>query len=39
MIAEVVSQAKEKVFRENESRRDLGEGAFLSQVYSKYGVL
>jgi 4-hydroxy-4-methyl-2-oxoglutarate aldolase len=39
MIAEVLAQAKEKVFRENESRRDLFEGAFLSQVYAKYGVL
>jgi hypothetical protein len=39
MIAEVFAQAKEKVYRENESRRDLGEGAFLSQVFAKYGVL
>jgi 4-hydroxy-4-methyl-2-oxoglutarate aldolase len=39
MVAEVLVQAKEKAFRENESRKDLFAGAFLAQVYAKYGVL
>lgn len=39
MIADVFAQAKDKAFREKQSRKDLFEGAFLSQVYAKYGVL
>jgi regulator of RNase E activity RraA len=39
LVVEVFAQAKDKAYREKQSRRDLIEGAFLSQVYAKYGVL
>ncbi|HZY74033.1 MAG TPA: RraA family protein [Edaphobacter sp.] len=39
MIADVFAKAKDKVFKEKESRKDLFSGAYLSQVYAKYGVL
>jgi len=39
MIANVFAKAKDKVFKEKESRKDLFSGAYLSQVYAKYGVL
>lgn len=39
MITDVLVQAKDKVFKEKESRKDLFAGAYLSQVFAKYGVL
>lgn len=39
LITDVFAKAKERVFRERESRKDLFAGAYLSQVYAKYGVL
>jgi 4-hydroxy-4-methyl-2-oxoglutarate aldolase len=39
LIAEVFEQAKEKVLKEKDSRKELFSGAYLSQVYAKYGVL
>jgi len=39
MIDDVFAKAKDKAFKEKESRKDLFSGAYLSQVYAKYGVL
>ena len=39
MVADVVRLATEKVSRENHSREELRNGAFLRAVYEKYGVL
>lgn len=39
LISEVFEQAKEKVLREKDSRKELLAGAYLSEVYAKYGVL
>ena len=39
IVGEVVRLACEKVARENKSRAELMEGAFLRDVYRKYGVL
>jgi 4-hydroxy-4-methyl-2-oxoglutarate aldolase len=39
LITAVFAHAKEKVLKERESRKDLFAGAYLSQVYAKYGVL
>jgi regulator of RNase E activity RraA len=39
IVSETVSLATEKVTRENHSRTELLEGAYLRDVYRKYGVL
>jgi len=39
MVEETLRLAAEKVSRENDSRKELMEGAYLSEVYEKYGVL
>jgi 4-hydroxy-4-methyl-2-oxoglutarate aldolase len=39
MVEEVVKLATDKVSRENHSREELRNGAFLRNVYEKYGVL
>src|SRR5437660_524873 len=39
VVPEVVSMATDKVSRENNSRKELMDGAFLKDVYDKYGVL
>ena len=39
IAAEVIRMATEKVTRENHSRSELIEGAYLRDVYKKYGVL
>lgn len=39
VVPEVVSMATDKVNRENNSRKELMGGAFLKDVYDKYGVL
>jgi regulator of RNase E activity RraA len=39
LVADVVRLATEKVSRENHSREELRNGAFLRSVYEKYGVL
>ena len=39
VVPEVISMASEKVTRENHSRRELADGAYLRDVYRKYGVL
>lgn len=39
ILNETLRLATEKVSRENHSRRELLEGAYLSEVYAKYGVL
>ena len=39
VVPEVVSMATDKVSRENSSRKELMDGAFLKDVYDKYGVL
>jgi 4-hydroxy-4-methyl-2-oxoglutarate aldolase len=39
VVEEVVRLAIEKVTRENDSRAELMKGAFLRDVYNKYGVL
>jgi 4-hydroxy-4-methyl-2-oxoglutarate aldolase len=39
LIPDVLAQSKDKVFKEKESRNDLLAGAYLAQVYAKYGVL
>ena len=39
MVKEVVELAADKVSRENSSRAELLEGAYLRDVFSKYGVL
>lgn len=38
-VEEVVSMATDKVSRENHSRQELANGAYLRDVYDKYGVL
>jgi 4-hydroxy-4-methyl-2-oxoglutarate aldolase len=39
MVKEVIALATDKVQRENNSRRELLQGNYLRDVYSKYGVL
>jgi 4-hydroxy-4-methyl-2-oxoglutarate aldolase len=39
VVPEVVSMATDKVNRENHSREELANGAYLRDVYEKYGVL
>ena len=39
MVGEVVALATDKVSRENHSREELRNGAFLRNMYEKYGVL
>jgi regulator of RNase E activity RraA len=39
VVHEVVGMATDKVTRENKSRQELMDGAFLKDVYDKYGVL
>lgn len=39
IVAEVIELAAEKVRRENSSRAELLQGAYLRDVYAKYGVL
>jgi regulator of RNase E activity RraA len=39
MVDEVVRVATDKVARENHSRDELRNGAYLRAVYDKYGVL
>jgi len=39
MVEETLRLATEKVEKENHSRRELAQGAYLSDVYAKYGVL
>jgi 4-hydroxy-4-methyl-2-oxoglutarate aldolase len=39
MVPEVISMALDKVNRENDSRQELMNGAYLRDVYHKYGVL
>jgi 4-hydroxy-4-methyl-2-oxoglutarate aldolase len=39
LIEEVIGLAKEKVERENVSRAELAEGAYLRDVFKKYGIL
>jgi regulator of RNase E activity RraA len=39
LINETINLAREKISKENHSRQDLLEGAYLAEVYAKYGVL
>jgi 4-hydroxy-4-methyl-2-oxoglutarate aldolase len=39
VVPEVISMAKDKIARENDSRKELANGAYLKDVYKKYGVL
>ena len=39
MVKEVVEMATDKVSRENSSRAELMKGAYLRDVFLKYGVL
>jgi regulator of RNase E activity RraA len=39
MVREVLKLAADKVDRENHSRAELMQGAYLRDVYRKYGVL
>lgn len=39
VLSEVMQLAHDKVKSENSSRRELGQGAYLRDVYKKYGVL
>lgn len=39
LVGDVIDRAREKSSRENQSRRDLAAGAYLADVYAKYGVL
>jgi 4-hydroxy-4-methyl-2-oxoglutarate aldolase len=39
LIDKTLELAREKISRENDSRRDLMNGAYLADVYAKYGVL
>jgi regulator of RNase E activity RraA len=39
MVSEVLELASEKVRRENSSRAELMKGAYLRDVFEKYGVL
>jgi 4-hydroxy-4-methyl-2-oxoglutarate aldolase len=38
-VVETVTRAQDKIRRENSSRRDLMSGAYLRDVFAKYGVL
>ena len=38
-VSETVRLATEKVSRENSTRQELMQGAYLRDVYAKYGVL
>jgi hypothetical protein len=38
-VEEAVRRATDKVSRENSSRMELMQGAYLRDVYNKYGVL
>jgi 4-hydroxy-4-methyl-2-oxoglutarate aldolase len=38
-VIEVLTLASDKVNRENKSRAELANGAYLRDVYNKYGVL
>jgi len=39
VVSEVVERATKKVSSENHSREELRRGAYLREVYDKYGVL
>ena len=39
LVEDTVALAKDKVSKENHSREELRKGAYLSDVYAKYGVL
>lgn len=39
LVKDTVALATEKVLKENHSRKELSEGAYLADVYAKYGVL
>ncbi len=39
ILPEVLGHAREKTARESHSRQDLKNGAYLADVYAKYGVL
>jgi regulator of RNase E activity RraA len=39
VVNDVIQLASEKVRRENSSRSELMQGAYLRDVYQKYGVL
>ena len=39
LIDETLELARQKISKENHSRKDLLDGAYLSDVYAKYGVL
>jgi 4-hydroxy-4-methyl-2-oxoglutarate aldolase len=39
LVDQTLALARDKISRENDSRRDLMNGAYLSDVYTKYGVL
>jgi 4-hydroxy-4-methyl-2-oxoglutarate aldolase len=39
ILEEALRRARQKVSRENQSRKELMEGAYLGEVYEKYGVL
>jgi 4-hydroxy-4-methyl-2-oxoglutarate aldolase len=39
LVDQTLALALDKISRENDSRRDLMNGAYLSDVYTKYGVL
>jgi regulator of RNase E activity RraA len=39
LIDETLEIARQKISKENHSRKDLLNGAYLSDVYAKYGVL
>lgn len=39
LVAPVIERARAKVNKENESRAALAKGAYLAEVYAKYGVL
>jgi regulator of RNase E activity RraA len=38
-VIETVTRAQDKMRRENSSRKDLKSGAYLRDVFAKYGVL
>lgn len=39
LLQKVLERAREKTFKENHSRAELEKGAYLADVYAKYGVL
>lgn len=39
LVEETIRLATEKVVKENSSRKELSDGAYLADVYAKYGVL